>query len=155
MRIGNTVEKIYRDVGRDRAPGSQPEAKRDVTRAGGFKTTIRRLSGAEFDLLMKHGFEGSERDVGNAAGVAVLQRGCAFKLNRTMHLLLSGRVGSVSPRGVGNGLPYGRGFGTSWVHPAVRRLGRGSVRGNGRLPLGTASRPNRETNAAIHCGSEG
>ena len=56
VRIGNTVEKIYRDVGLNTPPGIKLR-EGDVARAGGFKTTIRRLSGAEFDLLMKHGFE--------------------------------------------------------------------------------------------------
>ena len=56
LRIGNTVEKIYRDVGLNAPPGVKLR-EGDVARAGGFKTTIRRLSGAEFDLLMKHGFE--------------------------------------------------------------------------------------------------
>lgn len=56
VRIGNTVERIYRDVGRNAPRGDQLSIA-DVARATGFETTLRRLSRAEFDLLLTHGFE--------------------------------------------------------------------------------------------------
>ena len=56
VRIGKTVEEIYRDVGRP-APQGDNLNDGDVARAEGFATTLRRLSGQEFDLLRRHGFE--------------------------------------------------------------------------------------------------
>ena len=56
VRIGKTVDEIYRDVGLD-APAGERLGNGDVSRAGGIETTLRRLSGGEFDLLLKHGFE--------------------------------------------------------------------------------------------------
>ena len=56
LRIGNTVQAIYRAVGRN-APAGDHLADADAARAARFKTTLRRLSREEFDLLMRHGFE--------------------------------------------------------------------------------------------------
>ena len=56
LRIGNTVEEIYGAVRRNAPMGDHLEAT-DVARAECFKTTLRRMSLEEFDLLMRHGFE--------------------------------------------------------------------------------------------------
>ena len=56
LRCGNTVDAIYRDVGR-KAPADALLGEADATRLGGFKTTLRRLSAEEFELLLRHGFE--------------------------------------------------------------------------------------------------
>ncbi len=56
VRIGNTVEKVYRDM-HLMAPAGEHLKEGDVTRAERFKTTLRRLSGEEFELLRRHGFE--------------------------------------------------------------------------------------------------
>lgn len=56
VRIGNSVEKIYRDVLRDAPPGEKL-GDAEVSRAGQFETTLRRLRREEFELLMLHGFE--------------------------------------------------------------------------------------------------
>ena len=56
VRSGNTVEMVYRAVRRE-APAGKHLEEVDVARAGRFKTTLRRLSGEEFDLLRRHGFE--------------------------------------------------------------------------------------------------
>ena len=56
VRIGNTVEMVYRAV-RRKAPAGEHLEEVDVARAERFKTTLRRLSGEEFELLRRHGFE--------------------------------------------------------------------------------------------------
>ena len=56
VRLGNTVEGVYRAVGSS-APAGEKIGESDVARAAEFKTTLRRLSGEEFDFLMRHGFE--------------------------------------------------------------------------------------------------
>ena len=56
VRIGNTVGEIYHAVRRT-APAGGKLGGAEVARAGQFKTTLRRLSAEEFDLLMRHGFE--------------------------------------------------------------------------------------------------
>ena len=56
VRIGNTVEAVYRAVRRVPPAGAKLEDA-DVARAEGFKTTLRRLSREEFELLRRHGFE--------------------------------------------------------------------------------------------------
>ena len=56
LRIGNTVKDIYRAVDKDPPPGIHLSAT-DVSWAENFKTTLRRLSRSEFDLLLRHGFE--------------------------------------------------------------------------------------------------
>lgn len=56
LRIGNTVKEIYRAAGRNSPAGDQLSDV-DVRWAESFKTTLRRLSGVEFELLMRHGFE--------------------------------------------------------------------------------------------------
>ena len=56
VRLGNTVEGVYRAVGGN-VPAGEKLGQDDVARAAGFKTTLRRLSREEFDLLMRHGFE--------------------------------------------------------------------------------------------------
>ena len=60
LRIGNTVEAVYGAVQRKPPAGAKLEDA-DVARAERFKTTLRRLSIEEFDLLRQHGF-----DVANA-----------------------------------------------------------------------------------------
>lgn len=55
MRSGNTVEMAYRAVRRE-APAGEHLGEVDVARAERFKTTLRRLSGEEFELLRRHGF---------------------------------------------------------------------------------------------------
>lgn len=60
LRIGNTAKEIF-----DRARVSPPEAwneetamtKRDVSRAAGVETTLRKLTTEEFCLLVRHGYE--------------------------------------------------------------------------------------------------
>ena len=56
VRLGNTVESVYRAVGGN-APAGEKLRENDVAQAAEFKTTLRRLSREEFDLLMRHGFE--------------------------------------------------------------------------------------------------
>ena len=56
VRSGNTVESVYRAVRREPPAGVYLGAV-DVARAGRFKTNLRRLSGDEFELLRRHGFE--------------------------------------------------------------------------------------------------
>ena len=56
VRLGNTVESIYRAVDGD-APAGEKLGENDVAQAAEFETTLRRLSREEFDLLMRHGFE--------------------------------------------------------------------------------------------------
>ena len=56
VRLGNTVESIYRAVGGN-APAGEKLGENDVAHAAEFETTLRRLSREEFDLLMRHGFE--------------------------------------------------------------------------------------------------
>jgi len=56
LRIGNTVQAVYAAVGR-KAPAGDKLEDADVARAKRFKTTLRRLSVEEFDLLRRHGFE--------------------------------------------------------------------------------------------------
>ena len=56
FRMGNTVEQIYSAVGRAAPPGSHLGAG-DVSRAGTFPTTLRRLSQPEFNRIHRHGFE--------------------------------------------------------------------------------------------------
>ena len=56
VRIGKTVDAVYRAVRREAPPGAHL-GEVDVARAGGFQTTLRRLSGEEFELLRRHGFE--------------------------------------------------------------------------------------------------
>ena len=56
VRIGNTVDMVYRAVRRETPAGEHLEEV-DVARAERFKTTLRRLSGEEFELLRRHGFE--------------------------------------------------------------------------------------------------
>ena len=56
LRIGNTVDKVYKTVGR-KVPAGVKLGDDDVARAERFETTLRRLSGEEFDLLRRHGFE--------------------------------------------------------------------------------------------------
>lgn len=56
VRLGNTVEGIYRAVG-GKAPTGKKLGENDVAQAAEFKTTLRRLNHEEFDLLVQHGFE--------------------------------------------------------------------------------------------------
>ena len=56
VRSGNTVDAVYRAVGRE-VPAGAHLRELDVARAERFKTTLRRLSGEEFELLRRHGFE--------------------------------------------------------------------------------------------------
>lgn len=56
IRSGNTVDAVYRAVRRE-APAGAHLGEVDVARAERFKTTLRRLSGEEFELLRRHGFE--------------------------------------------------------------------------------------------------
>ena len=56
LRIGNTVQDIYRAVDKDAPPGNHLSPT-EAAWAKNFKTTLRRLSRKEFDLLMRHGFE--------------------------------------------------------------------------------------------------
>ena len=56
VRLGNTVEKVYGAVGGS-APAGEALGEDDVAWAAGFQTTLRRLKGREFDLLVRHGFE--------------------------------------------------------------------------------------------------
>ena len=56
FRMGNTVEQIYSAVGRAAPPGNHLGAE-DVSRAGTFPTTLRRLTQPEFNRIHRHGFE--------------------------------------------------------------------------------------------------
>lgn len=56
VRSGNTVDAVYRAV-RQEAPAGAHLKEVDVARAERFKTTLRRLSAEEFELLRRHGFE--------------------------------------------------------------------------------------------------
>ena len=56
VRLGNTVESVYRAVGGN-APTGDKLGESDVAQAAEFKTTLRRLTSDEFELLMRHGFE--------------------------------------------------------------------------------------------------
>lgn len=56
LRIGNTVDKVYKPVGGE-VPAGVKLGDDDVARAERFETTLRRLSGEEFELLRRHGFE--------------------------------------------------------------------------------------------------
>ena len=56
VRLGNTVEMVYRALRRE-APAGEHLEEVDVAWAERFKTTLRRLSGEEFELLRRHGFE--------------------------------------------------------------------------------------------------
>lgn len=57
IRLGNTVESIYRAVGYDAPTVGEKLGQSEVAQAAEFETTLRRLSGEEFDLLEQHGFE--------------------------------------------------------------------------------------------------
>ena len=56
LRIGNSVKDIFRAVDKDAPAGNHLPAT-NVAWAANFKTTLRRLSRSEFDLLVRHGFE--------------------------------------------------------------------------------------------------
>ncbi len=56
LRIGNTVETIYRAVGLC-PPSDHTLPGEDVVQATNFGTTLRRISFKEFELIMHHGFE--------------------------------------------------------------------------------------------------
>ena len=56
LRMGNTVEQIYAEVGRV-APSGDYLSAGEVEDAGRFATTLRRLTSEEFGLLARHGFE--------------------------------------------------------------------------------------------------
>ena len=56
LRIGNTVQKILSDVGLS-SPVTTCLSNAAVTTVANFKTTLRRLSSDEFDLIVQHGFE--------------------------------------------------------------------------------------------------
>ena len=56
VRSGNTIDAVYRAVRREPPAGARLRQV-DVARAERFKTTLRRLSGEEFELLRRHGFE--------------------------------------------------------------------------------------------------
>ena len=72
LRMGNTVEQIYGEVG-GVAPAGDYMSPTDVRRAACFATTLRRLSLDEFGLLCRHGFE-----VANAT--LATRQGSRFKL---------------------------------------------------------------------------
>ena len=56
FRMGNTVEQIYSAVGQAAPPGSHLGGE-DVSRAGTFPTTLRRLTEPEFHRIHRYGFE--------------------------------------------------------------------------------------------------
>lgn len=56
LSIGKTVHEIYKAAS-DKAPAGASLSDDDVARAAQYKTTLRRMSGEEFDLLRQHGFE--------------------------------------------------------------------------------------------------
>lgn len=56
VRLGNTVAGVYRAVGSN-APAGEQLGENEVAQSAAFKTTLRRLSREEFDLLAQHGFE--------------------------------------------------------------------------------------------------
>ena len=56
LRIGNAVREIFEAVGQE-VPRNDCLSDEDVRAAARFKTTLRRLTSTEFDLLLQHGFE--------------------------------------------------------------------------------------------------
>ena len=67
LRMGNTVERIYEEVGQGVPPGDYLSPG-EVDRAARFATTLRRLTADEFGLLCRHGFEVSNATLATRQG---------------------------------------------------------------------------------------
>jgi NTE family protein len=74
FKMGNTVDDIYLGVGQSAPPTPQLGAE-DVSRAGTFPTTLRRLTEKEFNGIHRHGFEVADATLATRLASKFLYRG--------------------------------------------------------------------------------